>query len=90
MITKRVEWLGVQLDVEYTHTADCVVYTSIALVNVADLQSLLERLLAVVPCEEHIIHVIPALSHLGEVLEPSAPATESVPVPTAPGGRMMN
>jgi hypothetical protein len=58
------------------------------MLGAADLTTMLDRLLAGMPCDEHVLHVVPALAHLGELLEPSE--TKALPVPTHAASRSMN
>lgn len=82
MKTKTVEWMGVVLVARYTDTPATIAYDSVTLQNPEDLQRLLDNLLVMHPCEEHLLHVLPALSSLAAVLEP--------PMPQPPSGTMMN
>ncbi len=82
MTTKTIDWHGVRITAVYTDDAVSVAYDKLTLENPEDLLVLLDRMVVVVPCEEHLMHVLPALSELAAVLEP--------PPPSAPGGTLLN
>ena len=88
MITKTVDWLGAQLVVEYEVAEDTLHFISIKMLGAADLTTMLDRLLAGMPCDDHVFHVVPALAHLGELLEPSE--KEALPNPTHAASRSLN